>query len=64
MRGIMIYMTDISIEKLIEKFFNKGGRINKFYLHLPHRKPVLVYLNGWYGGLNIRVAITKALAGQ
>ncbi|OGM18552.1 hypothetical protein A2685_01075 [Candidatus Woesebacteria bacterium RIFCSPHIGHO2_01_FULL_37_10] len=49
-------------EDLIRIFFKKGGRINKHYLSTPIMKgPSLVYLNGWFGGQNLRVAILKAL---
>jgi hypothetical protein len=49
-------------EDLIQTFYKKGGRINKYYLSSPIMKgPALVYLNGWYRGDNLRVAILRAL---
>jgi len=51
-------------ENLIDTFFEKGGRINKFYLKKKQGNPSLVYLNGWFRGRNIREAILRALAGQ
>jgi len=51
-----------TIDNLIVIFFNKGGRINEFYLQKKKRNPTLVYLNGWFRGRNIREAISRALA--
>ena len=51
-------------DNLIINFFEKGGRIDKFYLQNQRKGPFLVYLNGWYGGKNIRDAISKAFADQ
>ena len=48
---------------MIEKFIEKGGKINKNYLKNPSKGPVLVvYNHWWYRGRNIRDAITRALA--
>jgi hypothetical protein len=44
-------------------FTKKGGRINKYYLQDWNKnKHTLIYLNGWFGGKNIREALIKALA--
>ncbi|OGM59948.1 hypothetical protein A3A75_00010 [Candidatus Woesebacteria bacterium RIFCSPLOWO2_01_FULL_39_10] len=57
-----LIINNYTTEKLIDLFFNKGGHINRFYLKNTIRKgPSLVYLNGWFGGQNIREAILKAL---
>ncbi|MCJ7792857.1 MAG: hypothetical protein MUP45_02680, partial [Candidatus Marinimicrobia bacterium] len=53
-----------TVDNLIVIFFNKGGRINEFYLQKRKRNPTLVYLNGWFRGRNIREAISRALADQ
>jgi len=46
---------------LIEKFFQKGGKIDRYYLRdINYGKRTLVYLNGWFSGQNIRAAIMKA----
>jgi hypothetical protein len=48
---------------LISIFLKKGGRIDKYYLQEWNRnKHTLIYLKGWFGGKNIREALTKALA--
>ncbi|MBI2065996.1 hypothetical protein HYT60_00620 [Candidatus Woesebacteria bacterium] len=53
--------TDSSLGKLIETFFQRGGRIDKYYLRDINRgKRTLVYLHGWFSGQNIRAAIMKA----
>jgi hypothetical protein len=49
---------------LVVKFFDEGGKINKYYLQNPRKNPVLVYLNGWYRGKNISDAISRALSDQ
>ena len=55
--------TKLTLDKLIELFLKKGGYVNKFYLQDWNKnKHALVYLNGWFGGKNIREALTKALA--
>jgi len=47
---------------LVDKFLKRGGRIDKYYLQSWNRnKKALVYLNGWFGGKNIREALIKAL---
>jgi len=47
----------------VGKFLKRGGRINKYYLQAWHKnKNTLVYLDGWFGGKNIREAISKALS--
>lgn len=58
-------MASVPLEDLIEDFINKGGKINKYYLtSTARRKHALVYMKGWYGGRNLRIAINKALADQ
>ncbi|MBI2103687.1 hypothetical protein HYT59_01640 [Candidatus Woesebacteria bacterium] len=58
-------MANVPIEELVAEFLKKGGRINKYYLSdLSRSRPSLVYLRGWYGGANIRIAINKALSAQ
>jgi hypothetical protein len=43
-------------------FSKKGGHIDKYYLQDGNKnKQALVHLNGWFGGKNIREALTKAL---
>ena len=55
--------TPTSLDKLIALFLKKGGRIDQYYLQAWNKnKHTLVYLNGWFGGKNIREALTKALA--
>ena len=56
--------TKYTMDELIVTFFEKGGRINKFYLRKRRNGPTLVYLNGWYRGRNISDAILRAFAGQ
>ncbi len=51
-------------DNLIVTFFEKGGRIDKFYLRKRRKGPTLVYLNGWFRGRNINDAILRAFAGQ
>ncbi len=51
-------------DSLIVNLFEKGGRINEYYLQKRGRNPSLVYLNGWYRGRNIREAVLRALADQ
>lgn len=61
----MVLVANVPIEEVIEEFLKKGGRINKYYLRETVRsKHSLVYLDGWFGGANLRVAITKALASK
>ena len=44
-------------------FLDKGGSINKYYLRDWNKnKHATIYLNGWFGGKNIREALLKALA--
>lgn len=51
-----------SIDDLLNTFFKRGGKIDKYYLQDWNRnKRTLVYLNGWYSGKNIRAALMKAL---
>ena len=53
------------IEELVTTFMKKGGTINKYYLSdLSRNRHALVYLKGWYGGVNLRAAINKAFANQ
>jgi len=48
---------------LISFFLKKGGRIDNYYLQQWNRnKHVILYLNGWFAGKNIREAILKALS--
>ena len=54
---------DLPIQKLIDVFIEKGGRINPFYLKNPKQTPTLVFFKNWYRGKNIRDAITRALNG-
>jgi hypothetical protein len=57
-------MANVAIDELIKKFLKRGGHINRYYLQNSTRnKRSLVYLNGWFGGQNIREAIQKALGG-
>ena len=52
---------DSPINKLIDSFLLKGGRIDRYYLRETNRgKRSLVYLNGWFSGQNIKAAILKA----
>ena len=52
---------DASLSKLIATFFEKGGKINKYYLRDINRsKRSLVYLDGWFSGQNVKTAILKA----
>jgi len=40
----------------------KEGHIDKYYLQGWNKnKHTIVYLNGWFGGKNLREAILKAL---
>jgi len=40
----------------------KGGHIDKYYLQECNKnKHAVIYLNGWFGGKNIREALLKAL---
>lgn len=55
--------TKSSLEELVKKFLEKGGRVNKYYLRDWNKnKRAIVYLNGWFGGKNIREALSNALA--
>lgn len=55
--------TKSSIDELIAIFLKKGGRIDKYYLQDWHRsKHTILYLNGWFGGKNIKEALLRALA--
>jgi len=50
------------LDELIQTFLKRGGRIDKYYLRDWNRnKHATVYLGGWFGGKNIREALTKAL---
>ena len=61
-RIVIKSLNKISLEKLVDSFVKKGGRINKYYLRSTNQgKCALVHLNGWHSGQNIRVAILKAL---
>jgi len=52
---------DSSLNKLIESFLLKGGKIDRYYLRDINRgKRSLVYLKGWFSGQNVRTAIMKA----
>jgi len=57
--------TNQSVEELLKEFYERGGKIDQFYLNNNSRRTgqTLVYLNGWYSGKNVREAITKAFAG-
>jgi len=49
--------------ELVSQLLEKGGRIDKYYLQERNKnKHATVYLKGWFGGKNIREAISKALA--
>jgi hypothetical protein len=51
------------IDKLIEIFLKKGGRINDYYLQDNNQsRHTLIYLKGWFAGKNIREALNKALS--
>ncbi|HKB88367.1 MAG TPA: hypothetical protein VKC53_01820 [Patescibacteria group bacterium] len=53
----------LSLTKLIVALQKKGGRVDKYYLQEWNKnKHAVVFLNGWFGGKNIREAIIKALA--
>jgi hypothetical protein len=53
----------LSLNKLVATLRLKGGRIDKYYLQEWNKnKHAIVFLNGWFGGKNIREAIIKALA--
>ncbi|KKR70999.1 MAG: hypothetical protein UU12_C0011G0019, partial [Candidatus Woesebacteria bacterium GW2011_GWA2_40_7b] len=50
------------IQELVNLLRGKGGRINKYYLQDWNKnKHAIVFLNGWFGGKNIREALLKAL---
>lgn len=54
---------NLSLTELVGVFSKKGGKIDKYYLRDWNKnKQTLVYLNGWFGGRNIREAILKALS--
>jgi len=41
----------------------RGGHIDQYYLQTWNKnKHAVIYLNGWFGGKNIREALLKALA--
>jgi len=55
--------TKSSIDELVAVVIKRGGHIDKYYLQECNKnKHTIVYLNGWFGGKNIREALTKALA--
>ena len=55
--------TNTSVDKLVETFLKRGGHVNKYYLRdLNKNKHAVVFLKNWFGGKNIREALTKALA--
>lgn len=58
-------MHNETVEELVERFLARGGKIDKSYLspNVTTRR-ALVNLNGWFGGKNLREAITRAFAGQ
>jgi len=44
-------------------FLKRGGRIDNYYLRGSNKnKHTTIYLNGWFGGKNMREALLKALA--
>jgi len=56
-----LLVKDSSLDKLIDSFCKKGGKIDGYYLRDVNRgKRTLVYLNGWHSGQNVRTAIMKA----
>jgi len=57
------FIDNKTLDKIIEDFVQKGGRINSYYITNPRRKPTLVFYKRWYRGRNIREAISRALAG-
>lgn len=55
--------TQSSVDELLKIFQERGGRINRYYLgEWNKNKHTVVFLNGWFGGRNIREALTRALA--
>jgi hypothetical protein len=58
-------MTEEKMSSLMARFLKRGGKIDKSYLN-PHKSysHVVVNLNGWFGGKNVREAITRAISGQ
>jgi len=58
-------MADEKIDVLMARFLELGGKIDKYYLRRDRMsRQVLVNLNGWFRGKNVREAITKAMMGQ
>jgi len=52
-----------SLEELMQTFLQRGGHVNKYYLREANKsKHAVLFLKGWFGGKNIREALTKALA--
>lgn len=58
-------MVEETVDQLVARFIKRGGKIDKYYLRSdrPSRR-ILVNLNGWFSGKNMREAITRAFAGQ
>lgn len=55
--------TQTPVSELIEQFIKKGGHIDKYYLEACNQnRHTTLFLNGWFGGKNIREALQKALA--
>jgi hypothetical protein len=55
--------TKSSVDELVAILLKRGGHIDKYYLQTWNKnKHAVIYLNGWFGGKNIREALLKALA--
>jgi len=58
-----IINTQTPVNELITLFLAKGGHIDKYYLETCNQnRHTTLFLNGWFGGKNIREALQKALA--
>jgi len=54
--------TTPTLHNLVTTLLKRGGHVNKYYLSdLNKNKHAVVFLKGWFGGRNIREALTKAL---
>jgi len=55
--------TKSTVEELVALLVKRGGRVDRSYLRKTNmNKHALVWLKGWFGGKNIREALTKALS--
>lgn len=53
---------DPALDILVKRLREKGGHVDQYYLKATNKnKHAIVFLKRWFGGKNIREALTKAL---